>query len=294
MPLRYVVLDFDGTCTEIDKAHEGFLTKYREVLEDANVRPRGALQAKWDGAKQRVTEASPHAGWTLFDVPSTAPSAADPYILASEVAALLQREQAIGKPPDYTYACAYEANPAPWRPEVREVLAALVGCGVKVGFISNSSAKKIEARLADWRADPELRDVHVLGSAEKYRVRELLVGAAGASEPHRARFERLDGSVRAEGLRRPIYLRRGAYFDALCELWAKFEDHDFPIADTLVCGDVWELDLAMPHALGAHVHLIERAAPFDTYPYERELAGAGNISRDLHGLVAHVERLRKG
>ena len=51
----------------------------------------------------------------------------------------------------------------------------------------------------------------------------------------------------------------------------------------------------MPYALGAKVHLLDRAAPFDTYPYEREaLVGYGDrgkTSADLSGLlIGLIER----
>ena len=49
------------------------------------------------------------------------------------------------------------------------------------------------------------------------------------------------------------------------------------------------MDLAMPYALGAKVHLLDRAAPFDTYSYERQaLVGYGDrgkTSADLSGLL---------
>jgi hypothetical protein len=49
---------------------------------------------------------------------------------------------------------------------------------------------------------------------------------------------------------------------------------------------VWELDLALPAAMGGHIHLIERASPFDTYDFEKQLtlAHRGKVSKDLLGL----------
>ena len=58
---------------------------------------------------------------------------------------------------------------------------------------------------------------------------------------------------------------------------------------TLVCGDIWELDLALPDALGCAVHLIERGAPYSTYAYELDAmtqARRGSSSGDLNGLLA--------
>src|SRR5262249_27566451 len=148
-------------------------------------------------------------------------------------------------------------------------------------------------RLTDLlHGDAALRGpIVVHGDAAKYRIVELPIGATGPGAAHRARFEQLDGAVRAAGVNRPIYLRRGAYFDALCGLWRDLGG-DYAIAETLVCGDVWELDLAMPRALGAAVHLIRRAQPFPTYAYElAQLASPEDASWDLRGVVEHVDRL---
>jgi len=295
MPIRYVVLDFDGTCTQVELVQAGFLDSYRGILETANGRAPGALAPAWQVALDEVRAASPGAGWTLFGVPSTAPAAADPYILAFEAATLLVRTRVITQLPVDAHARAYAANPAPWRPEAPKVLAQLASRGLKIGFISNSERTAISARLTDLlNADRKLRGkIVVHGEAAKFKLQELPVGATGDAAPHRARFEQLDGAVRADGLARPIYLRRGAYFEALCGLWKDLGAKGYAISETLVCGDIWELDLAMPRALGAAVHLIRRAPPFDTYPYElAQLASPKDASKDLNGLVAHVDRLR--
>ena len=61
------------------------------------------------------------------------------------------------------------------------------------------------------------------------------------------------------------------------------------LTQTVFCGDTWEMDLAMPYALGAKVHLLDRAAPFETYCYERQAVAAyadrGKTSADLSGLL---------
>lgn len=296
MALRYVVLDFDGTCTQVELVHAGFLASYLAILEAANGHARGSLRPAWEAAIAEVRAASPDAGWTLGGAPSTAPAAADPYILASEASALMQRQGTIQQVPADTYTRAYAANPAPWRPEVPAVLAALVERGLGVGFISNSERFAIRTRLTDLlNAERTLRDkVVVHGDAAKFKLQEIALGARSPGAVHRAEFEKLDGAVRAEGMTRPIYLRRGSYFDALCGLWNDLGADGYAIAETIVCGDIWDLDLAMPKALGAAVHLIRRAPPFDTYPYEiAQLASKADASNDLRGLVDHVDRLRK-
>ena len=52
------------------------------------------------------------------------------------------------------------------------------------------------------------------------------------------------------------------------------------LPNTVVCGDIWEMDLAMPYALGANVHLLDRTTPFDTYEYERyAVASSGDRAK---------------
>jgi phosphoserine phosphatase len=296
MAIRYVVLDFDGTCTQIEAVHAGFLAGYLAILEAANGSAPDALKPAWEAAKAEVQAASPNAGWTLFGAPSTAPAAADPYILADEASKLLLRAGAIQQVPADAYTRAYAANPAPWRPEVPDVLAALVKRGLKVGFISNSERSAIQTRLTDLlNANRKLRGKLVVhGDAAKFKLQEIPLGARGPGATYRAQFEKLDGAVRADGTTRPIYLRRGSYFDALCGLWSDLGAKGYAIAETIVCGDIWDLDLAMPKALGAAVHLVRRAPPFETYPYElAQLASPKDASKDLRGLVDHVDRLRR-
>ena len=276
--VRYVVLDFDGTCTQVDQVEAGFLDQYRAAL--AIEKPR------WEAAVARVRAAAPKAGWTILGSPSTAPAAADPYILAGETAALLQREGTLGVIPGDLFGKIYGANVAPFRRELADVLAALASQRVRVGFISNSDGTAVGARLTDLlTANPKLRArIHVHGNAAKFTIKELPLES---KNPHRARFDALPGAQAIEGVGRPVYLRRAAYFEALCGMYQAFDEPGFPIADTLVCGDIWELDLAMPAALGAQVHLIERAAPYPTYDYERAQVGKG-VSRDLKGLLKRL------
>ncbi|MEP6862029.1 MAG: HAD family hydrolase [Deltaproteobacteria bacterium] len=270
--IRHVIFDFDGTCTQVDKVQAKFLADYRAAI--------GADDKPWEAAKARITKASPNAGWNLMNAPSTAPAGADPYILAGEAAALLYRERKQSAPD--VFAKVYEQNTAPFRPEMHDVIEALLKKKVQVAFISNSDATKISNRIQDlFHKTPHKKDqIQVFGGAQKFLVKELLVDSP-ATAAQRAQFDQLAPGVRIDGVARPIYLRRGAYFEALCAT-------QFPLAETLVVGDIWELDLAMPAALGAHVHLIQRAEPFPTYAYELAQVAKGQSSANLKGLLKRV------
>ncbi|MEO6774138.1 MAG: HAD family hydrolase [Kofleriaceae bacterium] len=270
--IRYVIFDFDGTCTQVDQVQAKFLDDYRRAIF-ADDKP-------WEAAKARIAKASPNAGWNLMNAPSTAPAGADPYILAGEAAALMARERKQEAP--NVFAKVYDHNVAPFRPELRDVIEALLKKRLEVAFISNSDKTKIAHRIQDLFHDKPHRaaQIQVFGGAQKFLVKELLVDSP-VTATQRAQFDQLAPGIRIGELARPVYLRRGAYFEALCAT-------RFPLAETLVVGDIWELDLAMPAALGAHVHLIQRAEPFPSYPYELAQLAKGHTSPNLKALLKRL------
>jgi hypothetical protein len=87
------------------------------------------------------------------------------------------------------------------------------------------------------------------------------------------------------GLARPVLLRRRAYHDILREL---LDDAGASFAGLTVIGDIFELDLAMPLALGARVGLVATARTPD---YERAYVAAhprGRVIEDLRDIPAWV------
>ena len=282
MAIRYVVLDFDGTCTQIEKVYHAYLDTYGSALEKL-----GAKKEHWERALDDVEEASPKAAWS-FKSWGSAPAFADPYIQSGEALSLMVRRGQFTLPsPDYSpFVEAYGANAADWRGDVKSTIERLVYKGLRVGFISNSSTAKIERRLDTLLgASTALRNtVQVIGDAQKYAIAELDFEKEVA---HRKHFDALPAGLDAAALGRPIYLRRGFYFDALVKLWGRFGEREWAIADTLFVGDIFELDLAMPKALGGEIHLITRQAPYLTCAYEQTLAGQ-NFSDELGGILARV------
>jgi phosphoglycolate phosphatase-like HAD superfamily hydrolase len=305
MSLTHVVLDFDGTCTQVEQTQAAYLEAYRALLvdkvtdRDSKARIGPVFAAAWGDAVAAIQAASPGAGWTTLSKVSAAPAAADPYILSGEAVAWLTRRWLEAHPasipvvPADLYKQAYDSHAAPWRDELTGVLDELVDLGVKVAFVSNSSEATIKGRLDDLlAAEPELRaKIAVVGNAAKYEIRELDWDEPLTRAQTRP-FRKLRPARSAHGLERPIYLRRGSYYRALLRVWG--ETGPTPVS-TLVVGDVYELDLAMPAALGAQIHLVERAAPFATCDYERALTrkAGGKITADLTRLPARVAKLRK-
>ena len=288
--IAHVVLDFDGTCTQIPKIWEAYLELYRRSLVETSFDLSGP---QWRKAIDTVRQQSQKAGWTLAGCPA-APAAADPYIMADESARLILRQRGNrGTVPPQVNMQAYAAAEAPWRKEVIDTFSRLVERGIRLHFVSNSSTAMITRRLQELLADHPLLQgkIAVQSDAGKFRIGELNWENQDAFLPEaRKKFEALPAASDVEyskSVGRPIYLRRGSYFDAIYRVLGG--DIGL-IPNTVFCGDIWEMDLAMPYALGACVHLIDRAAPFDTYDFEKNAAAAGGVraktSGDLTGLLA--------
>jgi hypothetical protein len=285
----HVILDFDGTCTQIPPIFETYLDLYFKGLNESGV---NVTPSEWRDVQATVREHSPKAGWTLAGCPS-APAAGDPYVLADEATRLILRRRGATTPvPPTVHVQAYDTALAPWREEARDTFSRLVEHGVQLHFVSNSSTTFISRRLRDLFGDnnPVAAKISVQSDAGKFRICELnWDDQAAVSVEAKRRFQALTvayGDKLLTETERPIYLRRGAYFEAINRVVAG--DFDL-LTNTVFCGDTWEMDLAMPYALGAKVHLVDRAAPFETYSYERQaLVGYGDrgkTSADLSGLL---------
>ncbi len=87
-------------------------------------------------------------------------------------------------------------------------------------------------------------------------------------------------SSRCPDLARPVLLRRRAYYDILRSV---LDEAGATFAELTVVGDIFELDLAMPLALGARVGLV--ASP-RTPPYERAFV-------DAHPRAQMIEESRR-
>jgi phosphoglycolate phosphatase-like HAD superfamily hydrolase len=275
--IRCVILDFDGTVTNIRAETALFERDYPRFFGEELGRD---VSAEWATAVAEVSARSPELGWMWDGLPA-APAAADPYILAScaavhvlDALGLYPTEPERGQLLYRLYGRAYgAATRAFFRDDTARVLRALLESGRHVCFVTNSRTTAVTARLGSLglaTLPP------VFGDAQKFR---FLPSADPA-------FAEVPATAGAEGLDRPIHVARGPYFDVLRRIW---RETDTDAAHTLVCGDIFELDLALPAALGTDVHLVTRD---NTYAYEyeavRALGDRGGVSVTL---AAVLERL---
>ncbi|NOK00349.1 MULTISPECIES: HAD family hydrolase [Myxococcus] len=281
MAIACVVLDFDGTFTDVAAESAPFLQHFRQGLAAALGED---LEAAWEEEVAALRAGADALGWDLGGR-VVAPATADPYLTATCAAHRLM--QRFGQGQDEArrsdvvqklYREAYAHSATAFKPEAKEVLEALVATGLPVTVVTNAHTDLVEKKL-DQLAPKGREKLTVSGDARKF-----LLDPPDAPD---ARFTAVPETQSLDGvLRRPVYLRRGRYFEALKRVW---ETTGTTPEQTLVAGDIYELDLALPAALGAHVQLVARD---NVLPYElkaMELLGArGGVDRSLHGVLPRL------
>lgn len=268
-PIRTVILDFDGTCTDVEREAQGFLAGYKADLAARIDLPD--FDAAWAEAEREIGRDPSRHGWAIGGRVVAPP--VDLYLLATAVSGLLAPDL-----PDADNERLFKENyrftTTAFRPGAREVVERLAGAVPHFFVVTNSDATKVGAKLDDMAPQGRAR-IGLRGDARKFLLEEPRFHAG---DP---RFASLPESLDVADWDRPVYVRRGHYFDALAAIWA--ETDTLP-HDTLVIGDVFELDLALPAALGCRVHL---AASPRTLAYERrgvEAAG-GRADDDLTAVL---------
>jgi hypothetical protein len=143
----------------------------------------------------------------------------------------------------YTHNYARTAGRPCFKPEAAEFLGAVAGGDTWV--VTNSDTGHVRAKLQVLaETDPRIAALvpHTLGNAKKYVV-----------DPS---FDAVAATLAVPGLSRPVLPRRRLYFDALDRIRSEV---GVGWEEVLVAGDIFELDLALPWALGARVALVRNA-----------------------------------
>jgi phosphoglycolate phosphatase-like HAD superfamily hydrolase len=280
MGVRCVVLDFDGTFTDAEAEAEPFVAAFRAALADLLGRP---IDEPWARALAAIEADPGRHGWE-FGGRIVAPATADPYILSTTVAQAVTQDAGILRDAatrsaviESLYQLAYLKTRTVFREEAREVLETILSKGLPTFVITNSRTDAV-ARKIDTLAPRGRERIVVLGDAKKFAI--------GDPEGGSAVWGDIPAERTLEGLPRPVLLHRGRYWNALQHAVdaAKCE-----LRNVLVCGDIFELDLALPVALGARVHLVTgpRTPPYEAAEIVRlgERASAGTLGDVLSRLA---------
>ncbi len=284
MSIECILLDFDGTFTRVDDEAAPFVRGFREELQQ---HVGTELASTWEEVAKHVLSEPDRYGWEN-DGRIVAPAHADPYILATTVGQVLLERAGITERSQRTdilqglYASNYPKSDIVFRSDAKRVVEAVLSTGRPVYVITNSKTEHVVEKIQQLgpRGGEHLV---VRGDAKKFVI----------AEPERAlegewadRWKAIPESITVSGLARPVYLHRGHYFDAIKKV---LEETGVAPEQAIVCGDIWELDLAMPAAMGLRTHLVARPA---TPEHERRAVRStpfGTVSSELTGLLEQLD-----
>lgn len=285
MAIGCVVLDFDGTFTDVAAEGAPFVRHFKSHLAEMLGKDASTLDALWRDEEAAVLAGAHAFGWDVGGR-TVAPATADPYLLSNCVARQLmgrfnafpveaERHEAL----QTLYREAYKLTGTAFKPEAKEVLEALLATGLPIWVVTNAHTDLVEAKL-DKLAPKGRERLQVKGDARKYLIEE--------PQPSDARFAALPEfiSFAQALLPRPVYLKRGRYYEALSDIWQRTGTGP---ESTLVAGDIYELDLALPAALGAHVQFVARdnALLYEVKAME-QLGPRGGVDRSLRGILPRL------
>ncbi|MAT29368.1 MAG: hypothetical protein CMN31_12570 [Sandaracinus sp.] len=278
--MRYdlILLDFDGTFTDVEKEADPFFASYKaEVRELIG----GDVDGDWAEAVATLEQNPGEFGW-VFEGQVVAPGNADPYLRATVILNMIfDRRGLYPNEAERTellqglYFRNYPKADTVFRANAKQVVETLLASPVPTMVVTNSATDDVEAKI-DRMAPTGRERLKVYGNAKKYIVAE--------PDESDACFERVPETMRAEGLERDILLRRGRYYELLRTLW---KETGVKPERTLVAGDIFELDLALPGHLGADVHLVLKDK---TQPFERAAVKAMEGGAESPGLEGILER----
>lgn len=283
---RLLILDFDGTMTDAEAEGGPFRLGYLEdlatltglALEEVHV-----LAARFDA---EVAAHQEMYGW-MYGGHIVAPASVDPYLRIMPVARkILDHAGAIPSELDRSrlldgilYKYNYQKTVVAFRPGAAEFLEPLKQTpGLETYVVTNSHTEPVARKLDILGARPDgSNGLHWLAARVHGRARKYVVEQA---------FDRVPESMQLPGLSRPILLRRPHYAQVLEQLCLQ---HHAQIQDVTVVGDIFELDLALPLALGARVVLLANA---HTPGYERAFVSdhpRAYLADSLDRVAAYLE-----
>lgn len=271
MTFRCVVFDFDGTLTDVERHAPDFHEASKEALAAVLGFGLPEVRRLWDEVDNEHRLGPVELGW-VYDGRVVGPARGDPYLVANTVVRVILERYGFEDPGPTVFEvhkAAYMRVAPPFRQEAGRMLEAAVSLAANVFVVTNSHTDTVASRLDALALGCRSR-IGVRGNARKF-----IVGPPSTADE---RFDALPEALSVQGLQRPILLHRGAYFDVLRSVWEASESGP---ETTLVIGDLFELDLAMPSALGCAVHLVTRPS---TLEHERNAAlqavrgGAGELA----------------
>lgn len=296
MTTKLIIIDHDGTLTDIDREGQELLDLMLEQVARLTGAPFDSLQQRAEELLKEMqadpSKAALTARDTHDDIVVVGSAASHLGLLAKPVTIEMLRCQVsdqlfVDRLIEMIYHQCYPELPAHYRDGARVFLEECAEMAPTY-VVSSSDRDRVAAklflgitRLPMAFSDPAKysgafwRD-RVIGNARKHVI-----------DPD---FDLVAETLEVPGLNRPVLLRRRHYNEILLDLMGRHDvDH---WSDVTVIGDIFEFDLALPFVLGARVGLV--VTEF-TPEYELDFMGAQNPNRArlLHSVADMINFARE-
>ena len=275
---KLIVLDFDGTVTDIEKEAEPFVEVYKQKFTRAFGIGSAELQLLWEQARQKVLS-SPATHGMEFDGKIVAPAYADPYTLNTAIAIEILKTLVILPDPeekrkalDAIFTQSYPYTATVFKDGADEFIARLME-KFDVCFVTNSQTEKVQNKLGSLRL-AALPPVH--GDAKKN-----VLDNSWLEVPE---------SVDLKDFNRPVFLRRHHYWTILDKL---LKARQLTREQLLVAGDIYDMDLSIPHFMDSSICLVSRSSTPAHYVTAVSAYEHGFVVSDLHDGLTRILELTK-
>lgn len=279
MGLELVVLDFDGTITDIDRETIPAIQGWKRDLAKLIGYSPEKMEERWTEAERKIL-ADPHAyGWKRGGR-VVGPSASDPFLLSTAINIELFDQEGLYTRDDKErqdamheifFANHHNIEPS-FKPGADEFLTAMKE-RYNVHIVTNSKADSVEKKLKLLAHDH--KDIKVHDGAKKYDVYPDWT-PDGQALPYR---------VRKPGFGRPLEVRRKSYGEALTRI---LDEEDTTPDNVAVVGDIYEFDLLLPEYLGMRTVLVPRGRTSQAEVDAVRDSPRGYVAKDLQDVRGHL------
>ncbi len=225
-----VVIDFDGTLTDLDRETEDYFAPFYRGFADLTSTKLSEVEQLFHKAYAEI-DANPGVfGWEINGI-FVAPIA-DPYMRNNAATTLVlgRLEKQIAFPDLVKLHQACQADlPTIFKPGAREFIE-ILNRERDLSVVTNSKPDLVLQKLRLLLGD---HDIQVIGNAKKYSIDSAWTVVAETVQP--------------KGFPRPVYLRRRDYAEVLKKIGESGKGQQ-PIQ--CVIGDIYELDLVFPENYG--------------------------------------------
>ncbi len=278
MGIELVVLDFDGTVTEVDKEATSAVDGWRTDIGNELELSTSEIEKEWLGAQIRIEAEPAKYGWVMGNK-IVAPAYADPLVMARTISELLfdqfgvyldrpERENILQNrffKDNYAKTGTVFKNGA--NHFLKEVCNKFDVC-----IVTNSGTGSVVKKIAQLPTKYPTIPIH--GDAKKY-ILDL-------------EWKEVPESVERAGYGRSLFLQRRMYAVVLSGLMA---DRELKPEQVAVVGDIYELDLLLPEHQGMQIVLTPRES---TPAFEVEAVRTcprGYAARNLPEVLEHLKKL---